>query len=255
MIKKTGLFVLLLTILLISPLFSQTDESVITEEEQLTPDNIEDIISPSEDDSELTDAEVAAELLAKERKDAQNIIYKGEHHLYIGVGMMVPIFMHFYNNENLGNNGFMLSSEHYDPPVGLSGFFDYKFFLNDGWALGAELGGAYIRTTQNAQTLIHLGAEVTYMIRRWPVDIPISFEIGGYFNTLRQEYPAENLQSGGIFFKPEIGFSYNINENWGVGGSMAWWVTPEIYLDEERVDQSVFAHAWALTVNVRYRFK
>lgn len=236
------------------------DETLITEE-----------IIPSEEDENTEDAKVSPEQPEKagdEPKEDQsdkgsakddeiNLIYKGEHHLNIGVGMTVPVLMHFYNDPTIGDrgNGVVISSDFYEPPVGLSGFFDYKFFLGGGWALGAELGGTYLKSTNNSQTLIHLGAEATYMIRRWPVDIPISFGIGGHFNTFRREAPAKNIQSGGIFFKPEIGMTYNINEEWGIGFTTAWWIVPEIYLNEPLAKQSAFNHIWSFAVNVRYKFQ
>lgn len=187
-------------------------------------------------------------------KENSNIIYKGEHHLLIGVGLDVPLFMHFYNDKTVGKkgNGVVRSADSYNPPVGLNGFFNYQFFLDHGFAIGAILGGTYISTAQNNQTLIHLGLNLTYMIRRWPIDIPISFEIGGHFNSLQLPYPANSVRSGGIFFKPQIGMVYNINENWGVGFSTEYAIAPEIFLNEYK-DQSNFAHWWGFTVNIRYR--
>ena len=217
-------------------------------------------------EEEKNEQEITKEEAEKKENDSLDLIYKGEQHLYLGVGMLVPVFMHFYNNKTLGNNGFVISAEHYEPPLGLTGYFEYKHFLNEHWAVGAQLGGSYSKTSENAQTLIHAGFVTTFMIRKWPVDIPISLEIGGHFNSLKQESPAKDIQSGGFFIKPEIGFFYNIDENWGVGGSMAWWVVPEIYtmsydkdnkefVEHDLVNQSTFAHSWALTLNVRYRFQ
>ena len=192
--------------------------------------------------------------LTDNQSNTLNIIYKGEHHIYIGIGLDVPMFMHFYNDKSVGTkgNGVVNATHYYSPAVGLNGFFNYKFFLDKGWALGAVLGGSYISTKQNSQTLIHLGADVTYMVRRWPVDIPISFELGGYFNSLLLPYPAENLRSGGFFMKPQIGMIYNINENWGIGFSTEWWIVPEILLNEYK-NQSNFSHIWGFTINLRYK--
>lgn len=248
--KKYFIF---LTFVFLSIFFVFAQE--VEEEEILTE-------TPTAETPQLTEAtsddEIEIEIQAEENL---NIIYKGEHHLNIGLGMTVPVFMHFYNNPQMGKNGVVLSSEHYDPPVGLAGYFNYRFFFDKGWALGAELGGSYIRTTQNSQTLVHIMAEATYMIRRWPVDIPISFGIGAHFNSLQQEYPATDLQSGGLFFKPSIGFSYNINENWGIGLTTAWSIIPEIYLSDGTPEgdylekQSAFSHVWSLAINIRYRFQ
>lgn len=186
--------------------------------------------------------------------DDLNLIYKGEHHLTLNLGMAVPMYMHFYNHPALGKNGVVLSSEHYDPPVGLEGSFLYRYFFDKGFSVGAELGGAFLKTTQNSQTLVTLGADFAYTLRRWPVDLPFSFTLGAHFNSLQQEYPAQNLQSGGIFFKPSFGVLYNLNENWALGATTSFWIVPEIYLTDTLKNESCFAHFWQFAVTVRYRF-
>ncbi len=235
------------TTVITTQLFSQSAESTEVDS-QSTAEN--DSSSPGL--SEAKEGE-AVNIKLSEESDL-NIIYKGEHHLNLNVGLTVPVVMHFYNNLNLGNNGWVLAPDHYDPAVGLTGSFMYRYFFDKGFFLGGELGGTYIQTSQNSQTLITLAADAGYMIRRWPVDIPISLSIGGHFNSLQQEYPAQDLQTGGIFIKPSIGVLYNIDETWALGATTSWNIYPEIYVTDELKNDSVFANFWSFAITVRYRF-
>ena len=223
-----------------------------SEGEDLQSDSLPASESPSTSDRGNLSSERQRELQSIV-KPSDNIIYQGEMFIRFALGMSVPLFSHFFNNPELGNNGYTNNAKLYGLPIGGSAAIDFMYYLEGNWGVGIELALQILQTQANYQSLVAVGARGQYMIRRWPFDIPISVGLGVAFNSLYIE-DTENRLYAGPYIKPDFGFFYNINEKWSVGFNTTFWVVSEFYFSEDKKNQSNFSAFWDITLSARYRF-
>ena len=131
--------------------------------------------------------------------------------------------------------------------VGGTGYLTYEAYLNNNLKLGMEVGGmfAYSPNT-NPFFMIPITAKFGYEFHFGQFSMPIY--LGAGINIITYD-DATNVQ---LLFKPGISLYWNYNSNWGFGGNLVYWISPEIIFaapDETRVGNFL-----DFTISAQYHF-
>lgn len=134
--------------------------------------------------------------------------------------------------------------------VGGTGHLQWSAFLNNNWAVGGEFGGMFAFTpNQNTLFMIPLATRLTYFLRAYPFEFPLSLAAGINFSRFE-----ENFKSDPILI-PGIGAYWNYNTEWAFGLDLRWWWVPQIYTGPTPPsDDTRFGNFLASTLSVMYRF-
>ncbi len=138
----------------------------------------------------------------------------GDQMLAINLGLFVPLF--FYGG-SAGATGTNLS-------LGGTGSIMWSSFLDNNWALGFDIGGAFaFSPNARALFLVSITPRISYVFHSYPFDFPVFLEAGVDFARLQESFKTDPI------IKPGASFLWNFNNNWAFGLNAVYWWIPEIY--------------------------
>ena len=138
----------------------------------------------------------------------------GDQMLSLNLGLFVPLF--FYGG-SAGVTGTNLS-------LGGTGSIMWSSFLDNNWALGFDIGGAFaFSPNARALFLVSITPRISYVFHNYPFDIPIFLEAGIDFARLQESFKTDPV------IKPGASFLWNYNNNWAFGLNAVYWWIPQVY--------------------------
>jgi len=138
----------------------------------------------------------------------------GDQMLAINLGLFVPMF--FYGGPS-GVTGTNLS-------LGGTGSIMWSSFLDNNWALGFDVGGAFaFSPNARALFLVSITPRISYVFHSYPFDFPVFLEAGVDFARLQENFKTDPI------IKPGASFLWNFNNNWAFGLNAVYWWIPQIY--------------------------
>jgi hypothetical protein len=165
----------------------------------------------------------------------------GDKMLSINLGLLIPLFFQAANGSIAGTN---LS-------LGGSGSIRFESFLSSNVTLGGELGGS-LSFSPNGRTLIMvpLTARVSYILRRYPFEFPLSFGAGINLTKLDDAFHIDPI------LKPAVSFYWNYNAEWAFGINLAYSWIPQIYSGGGLVpaEHTRFGNFLDVTLSALYHF-
>jgi len=164
----------------------------------------------------------------------------GDQMLSLNLGTIFPLF---YTG---GPDGM----EDANLTVGGTGHLQWSAFVNNNLAVGGEFGGMFAFTpNQNTLFMIPLAARLTYFLRAYPFEFPLSLAAGVNFSRFE-----ENFKTDPILI-PGAGVYWNYNTEWAFGLDLRWWWVPQIYTGPTPPSEDTrFGNFLASTLSVMYRF-
>lgn len=181
----------------------------------------------------------------------------GDTFISFSAGLNIPLFIHFPNNPDstmIPDNGIVpgLGTDGAFSAPGPSGIFSWNIFILDQFITGFEVGGTFLfdhilENFSDVPSIVNIAGHFGYMLELQPFEIPISISSGISITKLRDE-----TYIGGPFLKPSIGFYYNINPEWGIGGKLNYWWVPEIYFTDEQQSQTSFSNFLEVTFGATF---
>lgn len=202
----------------------------------------------SQDAPEAQSPEEPGEALPPERDDTLpteervlDLYGLGDKMLSINLGFLIPLFFQATNGSVDATN---LS-------LGGAGSIRFESFLSSHVTLGGELGGS-LSFSPNGRTLIMvpLTARVSYILRRYPFEFPLSFGAGINFTKLDDAFHIDPI------VKPAAAFYWNYNAEWAFGLNLAYSWIPQIYSGGGQVpsDHTRFGNFLDVTLSALYHF-
>lgn len=165
----------------------------------------------------------------------------GDQMLSLNMGLFIPLF--FAGGPD-GIKDANLS-------LGGTGHLLWSAFLSNELALGGELGGMFAFTpNRNTLFMIPLAARLTYFLRAYPFEFPLSLAAGMNFSRFGESFKIDPI------LIPGVGFYWNMNTEWAFGFDARYWWVPQIYTGQSEVPSSEnrFGNFLATTLSVMYRF-
>ncbi len=164
----------------------------------------------------------------------------GDQLITLDVGMMFPLF---YTG---GPDGFQDANL----SLGGTGHLAWNAFLNNNLTVGGEFGGMFAFTpNRNTLFMVPLAARVSYFLRAYPFEFPLSLSAGINFSRFEESFKVDPLVI------PGVGFYWNYNVEWAFGLNVRYWWVPQIYQGPEPPsDDTRFGNFLATTLSVMYRF-
>ena len=165
----------------------------------------------------------------------------GDQMFFINAGLFIPLF--FFDKD----------MEVYDTnlTLGGNGSLSWQVFLSNHLSVGAELGGMFaLSPNKRILYMIPLTAKATYWFRFYPFEIPIGLGLGGNLSILEEAAHIDFIA------KPQIGFYWNLNEEWAFGLNVTYWFVPQIYSGSGKVskEHSMFGNFMDASLSVLFRF-
>ena len=165
----------------------------------------------------------------------------GDQMLSLNLGLFIPLFFAG------GPDGI----EDANLSLGGTGHLLWSAFLTNEIALGGEFGGMFAFTpNRNTLYMIPLAARITYFLRAYPYEFPLSIAAGMNFSRFGESFKIDPIVI------PGVGFYWNLNTEWAFGLDARYWWVPQIYTGQSEVDSSEnrFGNFLATTLSVLYRF-
>jgi hypothetical protein len=162
----------------------------------------------------------------------------GDQMLSLNLGLFIPLF---YTGDGVRDANLTL---------GGTGHLVWSSFVNNNLAIGGEFGGMFAFTpNQNTLFMIPLAARLSYFLRSYPFEFPLTFAAGINFSRF-----GENFKTDPILI-PGVGFYWNYTIEWAFGLDVRYWWVPQIYQGPEPPSSdSRFGNFLATTLSVLYRF-
>lgn len=163
----------------------------------------------------------------------------GQGNVSFGLGALFPLFFQRYTGEIADTN---LS-------VGGHVWFEWGIFLWQGLSTGMEISGIF-SLTPNSRTLFiaPITVNVKYTFQLYPVEFPISLAFGMSLSSLEQLFKVDPI------FKPKVGITYRINQNWSVGLFTSYWLIIQTYATTLGDEYSRLGNFIDTTAGVSYVF-
>ena len=164
----------------------------------------------------------------------------GDQMLSLNLGLFIPLF---YSG---GPDG----TEDANLTLGGTGHLMWSSFLSNNLAVGGELGGMFAFTpNDNTLFMVPLAARISYFLRAYPFEFPISLAAGFNFSRYRDSFKSD------FILIPGAGFYWNFNTEWAFGFDARYWWVPQVYGGgEPPSDDTRFGNFMATTLSVLYRF-
>ena len=165
----------------------------------------------------------------------------------IDAGLFLPLFFHFpaaSDNDDVST---------FEPALGQlslggSGSLSWGSYLTPRFALGVELAGSFSFTPNGyVHSLIPITMFAEYLFKSGSFEFPVSLHGGFVINRVQ-----EQLYMGPIVI-PGVSAYYNLNAEWGLGATLDYWWTPEIYFGDKS-ENSAFGNYLELSFSARYHF-
>lgn len=159
----------------------------------------------------------------------------GDQMLSLNLGLFVPLFF----------SGTSTGVEKTNLSLGAGGSLNWASFLNNNWALGVDIGGAFA-FSPNARTLflVSITPRITYFFRSYPFDFPVFLETGVNFSRLQNDFKIDPI------VRPGAGVLWNFNSNWAFGLNTTYWWIPQIYTGASSVPTTETRFGNFLDVNL-----
>jgi len=164
----------------------------------------------------------------------------GDQLLSLNLGMLFPLF---YTGGSDGLQDANLT-------LGGTGHLMWSSFLSNNLAVGGEFGGMFAFTpNRNTLFMIPLAARVSYFLRSYPFEFPLTLSAGMNFSRFRDNFKVDPIVI------PGAGFYWNYNTEWAFGLDLRYWWVPQIYSGPEPPSEDTrFGNFLASTFSVLYRF-
>lgn len=165
----------------------------------------------------------------------------GDQMLSLNLGMFIPLFFAG------GPDGIQDANL----TLGGTGHLMWSAFLTNELAVGGEFGGMFAFTpNRNALYMIPLAARLTYFLRAYPYEFPLSIAAGLNFSRFGDSFKVDPI------IIPGAGFYWNMNTEWAFGFDARYWWVPQVYTDSSEIPSSEnrFGNFLATTFSVLYRF-
>jgi len=141
-------------------------------------------------------------------------IRKGDQFIHVDLGLSVPLFF-------LTPDG-ITSDTNLD--LGGAGRIGYSRFITSRTSLGGFFGFSFNATLgDNTYLALPIALRATHELIFNRIHIPVSFSVGGIYQT----YRSRNFF--GILLKPEIGGYYRYSPDWSFGANVSWDFIPQWY--------------------------
>lgn len=164
----------------------------------------------------------------------------GDQMISLNLGLFIPLF--FSGGD--GIQGTNLS-------LGGTGHLAWSGFLTDQLAIGGEFGGMFAFSPNgNPLYMVPLAARLTYFLRRFPFEFPLTLAAGISFNSFNESFKVDPIVI------PGVGAYWNLNTEWAFGIDLRYWWVPQLYLGQSEIstDDTRFGNFLATTASVLYRF-
>ncbi|MEX2442257.1 MAG: hypothetical protein WD492_01535 [Alkalispirochaeta sp.] len=164
----------------------------------------------------------------------------GDQLLSLNLGMLFPLF---YSG---GADGI----EDANLTLGGTGHLMWSSFLNNNLAVGGEFGGMFAFTpNRNTLFMIPLAARVSYFLRSYPFEFPLTLAAGINFSRFRENFKVDPIVI------PGAGFYWNYNTEWAFGVDVRYWWIPQWYSGPEPPSEDTrYGNFLGTTLSVLYRF-
>lgn len=192
---------LIFTLIFASHLFFAQELETSTVETQ------DETMPVEQDDSSVVEPEeeISEEEVFDEATYTYKMNQKGDQFINISLMMNIPI-----------------KPELPQLKIGGSGSIGYTRFINSYLAIGGYASFVYSRTIgENVYTFVPLMAKIMYQPSISHFEFPISFGLGGSFQT----YIGEKYF--GLTLKPEIGAFYRYSPSWSFGINAGMYILPQ----------------------------
>lgn len=138
----------------------------------------------------------------------------GQGGVGLGAGVLFPLFFQSFTGDV------------FDTKLSIGGYvwFDWDIFLWKALSTGMEIAGTFT-LTPNSRTLFMapITAHLKYTFQAYPVEFPVSFALGINMSSVEDAFKAD------FIFKPKVGSSYRINQNWVLGLFTSYWFIVQSY--------------------------
>ena len=164
----------------------------------------------------------------------------GDQILSLNVGMLFPLF---YTGGPDGRQDANLT-------LGGTGHLSWSSFLNNNLAVGGEFGGMFAFTpNRNTLFMIPLAARISYFLRAYPFEFPLTLAAGVNFSRFRDSFKTDPIVI------PGAGFYWNYSTEWAFGLDLRYWWVPQIYRGPDPpAEDTRFGNFLGTTLSVLYRF-
>lgn len=165
----------------------------------------------------------------------------GDQMLSLNLGLFIPLFF------TGGPDGLQDANL----TLGGTGHLLWSAFLTNELAVGGELGGMFAFTpNRNTLFMIPLATRLTYFIRSYPFEFPLSLAAGMNFSRFGDSFKIDPI------IIPGVGFYWNLNTEWAFGLDARYWWVPQIYTGQSEIPSADnrFGNFLATTLSVLYRF-
>lgn len=169
----------------------------------------------------------------------------GNQYFSIKAGVTFPTFIYFFADKEvhagLGEGGTGAKAGGY-------GGISYQIFNTPYTAIGGEIGYNFnFAVSEELFTAVPFYAKYTYFPVQGMVDLPISVGLGGAYT----KFADASLMT--LYVNTEIGVSWFISDNWGIGLSTGLWLIPEFNYSDKLSGDNALAGVIPLTFSVTYR--
>lgn len=164
----------------------------------------------------------------------------GDQMLSLNLGGIFPLF---YTGGPDGTEDANLS-------FGGTGHLLWSTFINNNLAVGGEFGGMFAFTpNRNTLFMIPLAARLTYFLRVFPFEFPLSIAAGVNFSRFEANFKTDTI------LIPGVGGYWNFNTEWAFGFDARWWWVPQVYTGSTPPSEDTrFGNFLTTTLGVMYRF-
>lgn len=134
--------------------------------------------------------------------------------------------------------------------VGGTGHLLWSSYVSNNLSIGGEFGGMFAFTpNRNTLFMIPLAARLTYSLRAFPFEFPLSIAAGVNFSRFSDSFKTDPIVI------PGAGFYWNYSSEWAFGLDVRYWWVPQIYTGPEPpTSDSRYGNFLASTIGILYRF-
>ncbi|MBN2656913.1 MAG: hypothetical protein JXR86_07615 [Spirochaetales bacterium] len=179
----------------------------------------------------------------EEEKPQQVDLYSlGDQNFAIHAGMFFPLFF-FDPTPADGESAFAATKL----TVGGAGSLMYEAYLNNNFKIGLEIGGIFAYSpNENPFFMVPITTRIAYEFHFGQFSLPLFWGMGINIITYQDE---KNVQ---FLMKPGASLYWHFNSDWSFGGTLSYWVSPEIVPSDHSYDR--IGNFLDFTLSARYHF-
>jgi len=166
----------------------------------------------------------------------------GDQNFTIHVGMFFPLFF----LDPTPAEG-ISAAQKTNLTVGGAGSLMYEAYLNNNFKIGLELGGIFAYSpNKNPFFMVPITARAVYEFHFGQFSLPIFMGLG--INIITYE-DYKNVQ---FLMKPGASLYWHFNSDWSFGGTLAYWISPEVVPSDHTQDR--IGNFLDFSISARYHF-